>query len=67
VGVYVGTYVGVDVAIAFDGVAIVVLAMGVAFGFCFVVELHPATKADRSTIVATINIMMYLFILSLCI
>jgi len=57
-------YVGVDVAIAFVGLVAVVLAMGVGLGLGFVVELHPATNADRSTIVATINIVMCLFILS---
>ncbi len=66
-GVYVGMYVGVDVAIAFDGLVTVVLAMGVGLGLGFVVELHPATNADRSTMLATINIIMYLFILSPCI
>jgi len=60
----VGMYVGVDVAIAFVGLVAVVLAMGVGLGLSFVVELHPATNADRSTIVATINIIMCLFILS---
>ena len=62
-----GMYVGVDVAIAFVGLVAVVLAMGVELGLGFVVELHPATNADRSTIVATINIVMYLFIFSPCI
>jgi len=64
VGVYVGKYVVVDVAIAFGGLATVVLTMGVGLGLGFVVELHPATNADTSTMLATINIVIYLFILS---
>lgn len=66
-GVYVGKYVVVDVAIAFDGLATVVLTMGVGLGLGFVVELHPATNADTSTMLVTINIVIYLFILSPCI
>jgi hypothetical protein len=67
VGVYVGKYVVVDVAIACDGLATVVLTMGVGLGLGFVVELHPATNADTSAMLATINIVIYLFILSPCI
>lgn len=66
-GAYVGAYARADVAIAFDGLVTVVLAMGVGLGLGFVVELHPATNADRSIMLATINIIMYLFILSSCI
>ena len=48
----------------FDGLVAFGLMVSVGLGLGFVVELHPATNADKSIMLATINIRICFFILS---
>jgi len=56
--------VGIEVETIFGGLVAIGLMAGVGLGLGFVMELHPVTNADKSIMLATINIRICFFILS---